>query len=408
MSIDYRMIRDDELAAFDECQRIGMVGDPSTAELIERRRTFQEIDRSIAAFDEGQVVGTASAFTKRLTTPGGEVAMGGLTMVSVRSTHRRKGILTEMMRRHFEDCMACKEPLSGLYAAEAPIYGRFGYGIATQQVDLKIDRDHSTLEHVPEIRGRLRMIESDQAREQWPAVWDAVRQVQPGMLDVSQAWWSRMLFDPAERREGMTSLRHVSYEVDGEIQGFVMYRQQDRWEEHLPSGRLKVVKLIAATPEAYAALWQYLFGIDWMKTIECEQRAADEPLYHMLLDERRLRRTADDGVWLRILDVERALAARTYATEGRVTFEVHDAFLPDVGGTFVLEGGAGGASCMRAGGHEGGAVRLGVAELSAIYLGGTRLSTLARAGRVSGEAAAIGLADLMFTAGVPPWCPEGF
>ncbi|MFN0147354.1 MAG: GNAT family N-acetyltransferase [Dehalococcoidia bacterium] len=408
MSIDYRIIGDGDLAGFDECQRIGMVGDPSTAEILERRKLVQELDRSIAAFDDGQVVGTASAFTKRLTTPGGEVAMGGLTMVSVRSTHRRKGILTEMMRRHFEDCVSRNEPLSGLYAAEAPIYGRFGYGIATEQVDLKIDRDHSTLEHLPEIRGRTRMIPSDQAREQWPPVWDAVRQRQPGMLDLSQAWWSRMLFDPVDRREGMTALRHVNYEVDGEVQGFVMYRQKDHWEENLPAGRLKVVKLIAATAEAYAGLWQYLFGIDWMKTIECEHRAPDEPLYHMLLDARRLRRTPDDGVWLRILDVERALGARTYAVDGRVTFEVHDPFLPGVGGRFLLEAGAGGATCRRADRGGADAIRLGIAELSAAYLGGTRLSTLARAGRVTGDEAAIRLADLMFWWDLPPWCPEGF
>jgi predicted acetyltransferase len=408
MSIEYRMIRDDELAAFDECQRIGMVGDPSSAEIIERRRTLQEIDRSICAFDDGQVVGTASAFTKRMTTPGGEVAMGGLTMVSVRSTHRRRGVLTEMMRRHFDDCMARGEPVSGLYAAEAPIYGRYGYGIATQQVDLKIDRDHSALEHMPEVRGRLRMIAPDQAREQWPAVWDALRPGQPGMLDRSGVWWGRVLFDPAERREGMTALRHVNYEVDGEIEGFVLYRQKNRWEENVPVGTLHVHELIASTLEAYGALWQYLFGIDWMKTIELEHRMADEPLYHMLLDERRLRRTADDGVWLRILDVERALEGRTYAIDCTVTFEVHDAFLPAVGGTFMLECRPSGAKCRRVERTAAGSVRLGVAELSAVYLGGTRLSTLARAGRATGDAAAIRLADLMFSSDVPPWCPEGF
>ncbi len=407
MSIETRFITDAELAGFDECQSIAMVRDPRDREGIERRRTIQEIDRSIAAFDGGQVVGTASAFTRTLTTPGGSVAMGGLTMVSVRSTHRRQGILTGMMRRHFADCMARREPVSGLYAAEAPIYGRFGYGIATEHVTLKIERDHGGLEHLPEIRGRMRMVEPESAREQWPAVWDTLRQRQAGMIDRPHSWWPRVFMDPPDQRGGLTGLRFVNYEVDGEIEGYVLFRQKNDWQEGLPNCTLKVQELIATNQEAYAALWQYILSVDWMATIEGEMFAADEPLYHMLQDERRLRRTVDDGVWLRILDVCRALEARTYGCDGELTFVVDDPFLPEVGGAFLLVGGPTGAACRRTD-LTPGAIHLGIAELSAIYLGGTRLSTLVRAGRVTGDPADIRLAEMMFISDPPPWCPEMF
>ncbi len=407
MGTEIRFITDAELAGFDECQSIAMVREPRDREGVERRRAIQEIDRSIAAFDGGQVVGTASAFTRTLTTPGGSAPMGGLTMVSVRSTHRRQGILTEMMRQHFADCLGRGEALSGLYAAEAPIYGRFGYGIAAQHAELRIERAHARLEHLPEIRGRMRMIGQDEAREQWPTVWDTLRPKQPGMLNRPTSWWPRVFHDPAEERAGLSSLRFVNYEVDGEILGYVLFRQKNDWKEGLPNCALKVQELIATSPEAYAALWQYLFSVDWMATIEGEMFAADEPLYHMLLDERRLRRTVDDGVWLRILDVNRALEARTYGCDGELTFVVDDPFLPEVGGAFLLVGGPGGAACRRTEITRG-AIRLGIAELSAIYLGGTRLSTLVRAGRVTGDAEEIRLAEMMFSSDPPPWCPEMF
>jgi predicted acetyltransferase len=409
MPVEIRRIRAEELEAFANCQSIAMFRDRIAPELLEMRRAVQELDRSIGAFDGGQCVGTASAFTHRTAVAGGvPVRTGGLTMVSVRATHRRQGILGEMMRQHFADCRERGEVASTLWAAEAPIYGRFGYGIAIENVDLEIEREHAQIQHMPQLRGRVRMVEVDEARETFPAIWDALHPATPGMISRTQGWWQRSWNDRPEWRGGFTELRCAQYEVDGEVRGYLRYRQKNDWDAGgNPNCTIKVEELMPLDHEAYAALWRYALDIDWTRKIEAHFRPADEPLYHMLADARRLRRKIQDGVWLRLLDIPAALAARHYAVEGRAAIEVTDAFLPGVGGTFALEGGPAGARCERTESSTS-VVRLGVAELSAAYLGGTRLATLARAGRVAGDPAAVARLDAMLTWTRAPWCPEMF
>ena len=407
MNIAIRTINDHELEAFSRCQAMAFGRDfhPDT---LEGRKTIFEFDRNYAAFDGDTIVGTCGIFSHTMTVPGGSVRSAGVTMVSVRPTHRRRGILTAMMAAQLDQLADRREPVATLWASEAPIYGRFGYGLAHETADYRINRDHARIRYTPRSPGSLRQIDVNEAREAWPPVWEAAGREVPGFISRTPAWWQQRVFrDDPVWRDGFTENFYINYEGPAGIEGYLRYRVKPGWDDHgIRQGTVKVEELMSLTTDAYAALWDYAFNIDLVATITAGYRRVDEPLIHLLHDSRQFIRTSGDGLWLRVVDVEQALSARRYTVPGRVVIEVHDAFRPANTGRYLLEGGPDGAQCRRTG--EAAAVFLSVADLGAAYLGGTRLGVLAEAGRVGGDPAAVRLADAMFAWRVTPWCPEMF
>ncbi len=374
----------------------------------ETRKLLFEMERSTAAFDGRRIVGTAGIYSYQMTVPGERtVPCAGVTRVSVLPSHRRQGVLTLMMRDQLERAKAHGDVVAALWASESIIYGRFGYGIAADGLLLSIERAHSQLAFLPPTNGRVRYTTPSDARESWPAVYDALRIRRPGWMTRSANWWSERVFsDRPENRGGATEAQYVQYEVDGELQGYMRYRKKLEMVDRISTGSTIVEELVALTDEAYAALWQFTFGLDLVAKIEADHRPADEPLRYMLADPRRLLRRPGDSLWVRILDVERALAARAYAGMGEVVFDVSDAFLPGVGGRFLLTVTEAGVTCGRT--DRTADVSLGISELSAAYLSGVPFTTLARAGLVRGSADAVSRVDALFAWPVAPWIPENF
>jgi predicted acetyltransferase len=407
MAINVRTIAQEELEAFSLSQAMAF-GRDYHPEHLEARRTIFEFDRNIAAFDGDELVGTAGIFSHEMTVPGGRVRSAGVTMVSVKPTHRRQGVLTQVMAAQLEHVAARGEPMATLWASESPIYGRFGYGLASETHSLEIPREYARFARPVEPRGRVRQMDTAEARETFPAIWDAAATRYPGFISRSRAWWEQRVFmDVKDFRDGFTANNYMTYEADGATQGYLRYRVKADWSERaLPQGTVKVEELIPLTSDAYAALWNFAFNVDLVNRIEAHFRRSDEPLLHMLADARRLARSSRDGLWLRILDIPAALNARRYQVEGSLVLEVVDAFRPATSGNYLLEAGPGFARCERT--PRPADLSLGIADLGAAYLGGTRLATLAEAGRVSGQPAAIDRADLMFAWPIAPWCPEMF
>ncbi len=410
MDVEIRAIDAAELA--DLGRVFGTVfGEAWPSSSVEELRRVFELDRSLCGFDAGAMVATGGAFSFQLTVPGGsQVGAGGLTLVSVLPTHRRRGILRAMIARHFEDVLGRGEAVSILTASESLLYGRFGYGIATRQAQLAIDRRNAALRPTPGAPGRVRMLGAEEAARVLPGIYDRVRRTWPGQVSRSRAWWEMWLGDPAWLRGDWGAPVLVAHEPPGgEPDGYASYRQRAQWADGLPAGRVRVDELLAETPEAAVGLWGYCLDLDLTVTVELRDRPLDEPLYWLLVDPRRLRTTrVADFLWLRLLDLPAALEARRYAADGRLVFEVADAHVAANQGRFVLEGGPDGAACRPAGRAEPDVV-LDVADLGAVYLGGVRFASLARAGRVR-EARPGGLAraDAMFASDRVPWCSTGF
>ena len=405
MSYVIRPIVPDELRAFAQVWERAFNFDAKDEDLEAFLRTF-EFDRSIATLDGEQFVGTGGADSFELTTPGGSVKTGGLTAIAVVPTHRRRGILTEIMRSHFDDVRSREEPLSVLRASESTIYSRFGYGVGTVDTSFQIERQHAGLATRIPTPGLVRLVEKDEARRNMPGIYEGLSASWPGFLSRSGAEWDVYVLDLEHWRDGMTANRFVVYSEGGDALGYLRYRVREKWEEGHAAGELLAEELMAVTASAEAALWRYAFSVDLIQTIRTRTRPPEMLLSAILADPRRMKVKQSDGLWARLLDVPAALAGRRYPVEGRLVFEVVDPFLPDVGGIFELEGGPDGAACRPSAATP--ELTLDIAGLSSRYLGDGSFRILHEAGRLTGEVDAIRRADQMFGWYQRPWCPHYF
>jgi predicted acetyltransferase len=238
-------------------------------------------------------------------------------------------------------------------------------------------------------------------------VWQQARHNQPGMLTFDERWMRNKLTDLELHREGSSPHYRVLYQTGENPSGFAIYRIKMDWDASGPNGTLRLEMLIAASAEAYAALWRHVLDVDLMARVSAEMRPVDEPLRFLLADSRQPKTRIEDGVWLRLVDVAAALAGRRYAVDDRLALHVRDAFCPWNDRQVELVGGPAGAECRpRTGAPD---LALDVADLGALYLGGNRFRTLADAGRVEErQPGAIARADAMFATERAPWCPSHF
>jgi len=406
-------------AEFAECHRFGaavFLADPDEDDR-ERELSVFEFDRSLAAFDGPTLVGSANAYTRQLTVPGGPTPVAAVSWVSVAPTHRRRGLLTAMMRRQLTEWYEeQREPVAVLWASEPTIYGRFGYGRASDAVTLAVDTRSVRLRPPAGEAGApgalgggaLALATPAAARATLADVYERQRTATVGWLDRPGAWWDVRLFDPERRREGASTLRAVLHTgAAGSPDGYALYATKSGWAAGGPAGEVHVREVVAGDPAAYAALWRFLLELDLVRTVRYRLGGADEPLVHLVDNVRGLHPQVGDGLWVRLVDVPRALAARRYAVDVDVVLDVTDAFCPWNAGRYRLTGGPAGADCRPATGPADLAVD--AATLAAAYLGGPTLAALAAAGRV-GELrpGALAAASPAFAGLRQPHCPEIF
>ncbi|WP_431044462.1 GNAT family N-acetyltransferase [Streptomyces sp. P1-3] len=388
------------------------------AEAPEERALWRELtepERSLAAWDGNRMVGSAGAFSFRITVPGGAlVPAAGVTMVGVLPTHRRRGVLRAMMRRQLAEVRALGEPLAVLTASEPEIYGRFGYGIATHDLFAEIDTDRvrlDTPEGTDAVRLRIaRPAESAEALAACEAVYAARVASRPGMLARAPGWERLAPLDPPAERAGASPMQCVLAESDGgEVLGYARYAVRPDWDMAGPRGTVILRDMEALAPDAYAALWRFLFEIDLTSTVKVRSCPVDAPWQHMVSDIRRCRVRVRDALHVRLVEVGAALEARTYAAPVDLVLDVRDAFCPWNEGRWRLTGDAQRATCVRTDDGAPADLRLGVRDLGAAYLGGVTLTALAGAGRVAElRPGALAQASAAFRSDAAPWLPHGF
>jgi predicted acetyltransferase len=406
MSIDIRLLGPERLEEFVQ-PILGALGVASSPERLERTRKLSEFDTRIAALDGEDIVGTAGAYALDMSTPGGgRVPTAALTTVAVLPTHRRQGILTALMRRHLDLARARGQAACALWASEGPIYRRFGYGIASFAGDVTIDRERTQFADPSPVPMRARFVDEARARETFPAIWERAQAEISGMLSRSPAWWDvRRLSDPEWARGGNGPLHRVLIEVDGKPEGYALYRIRPGWDRAAPVGVLVVVEAIGASRVGTRAVWRHLFDIDLMTRIEAARLPFDHPLFFLLADPRRLRYSAYDALWVRLVDVEAALAARAYGARDSIVLAIEDPFCPWNAGGYRVDGGERRATRT----NDAPDLRLAVDALGSAYLGGVSFAQLLDAGRVEERVpGAVARADALFRAARAPWCPEIF
>ena len=416
-----RPVSSEEFDAFQAVAMHAFQASPPNEEERQLTLSHLEFDRSLAAFDGTMPVGTAGAYSFQLTVPGLQtVPAAGVTWVSVLPSHRRRGVLSSMMRRQLADVRDRGEPLAVLWASESVIYSRYGYGRAMWHADLTFHRGEGALAATAPADGRLRLRIADPgaALPELAKVYDAVLPTRPGFIARNEPWWRREVYDPADRRNGASPLHCLLAEDDSGPRGYALYSAVSRWDSDtsLPDGVLNVREMVAADAAASAALAADLLSRDLTTEFRLRGRPVDDPLLYHLADPRRARPRLKDALWVRIIDVPDALARRRYSSPADVVIEVHDDLLPSNAGRWRLTtGGAAAdgsgleATCVRAGAASEVDVVLDVTTLGAAYLGGTPLGALAAAGLVTERRpGAVGQLSAALSWDLAPWCPVNF
>ncbi|MEO5575124.1 MAG: GNAT family N-acetyltransferase [Gaiellaceae bacterium] len=374
-------------------------------ERAERFGKVLPLERMHAAFDGDRIVGGAGAFPFELTVPGGPVRCGGVTVVGVLPTHRRRGVLTAMMRAQLEDIRDRGEPIAALWASEEPIYRRYGYGLASLSGEIAIAGGYRGLRFPADPSASTRLISLEEAKSVVPPIYDRVRATTPGMFGRTDAWWElRNLADPLDRRQDGGEKNCVVLELDGKPAGYALYRLYPKFEHGSTAGHAEVIEAVADGPTATRELWRVLLEMDWVATVKAFLLPIDHVLVHQLTYPRRMQMRVGDGLWLRLVDVGAALSARAYGSDGPVVLELEDDFLPENAGRWRITGGTAERT------DEDADIAVAVGELAGPYLGGFSFAELVHAG-VAEELREGGAvrADALFWTGAPkPWCPEIF
>jgi len=419
MTIEVRAVDPAEAEAFTRCTWTAFGAVPNEERL---GRDLERFDPAfaLAAVDGGRIVATANVETMELTLPAAPgsalptVAAPGVTAVGVLPTHRRQGLLTRLMHHQLADLRDRGYPLAMLFASEAIIYGRFGYGAAQYRQGFVVDPFRSAYRRdaaAAAAEGRVRMVDADEAAKMLPLIHDQARHRCPGELDRNARWWRWHLKDPESHRDqGNARLYAVHESPAGVADGWVSYRYHDRWNVgDLPGSRVVVDDLVATTPAVRSALWRLVLDLDLVVEVAAPERPMDEPLRWLLADPRQVRTTeVVDHLWVRLLDIPAALSARGYGASERLVLEVTSPD-PTAGGRWVLESGPGSGSCRAARDGEMASIVLGLADLGALYLGGVAPSVLAAAGRVRElQAGSLAVADRVFLSPVAPFCSRHF
>ena len=375
---------------------------PPTDEQLERFKSWIPFERMHAAFDGEEVVGGAGAAAFELSVPGGSLPCAGVTVVGVYPTHRRRGVMRELMRAQLDDAHARGEPLAALWATEETIYGRFGYGMASWVGEIELRRESGGFARPVERHGAVRFVEPDEAALLFPPLWDALRRQRTGVFSRTSEWWrTRLLRTPDE--EQTKPRRYAVVEVDGDVRAYAVYKVDPGFESGVSTSTLEVVEAVGADPQATAELWRFLIDIDLIATVKVRLVPPDHPLFMLLANPRRARYRLGDGIWIRLVDVGSALAGRAYLGEESVVIELRDEFCPWNAGRWSCGDGRAERT------EEAAELVLDADALGSAYLGAISFAQLRDGLRVEELVeGAVARADAIFGWRPLPWCPEIF
>jgi predicted acetyltransferase len=369
-------------------------------EEVERLGAILPAERVLTAREDGGIVGGAGAYRFETTVPGGaQVPTAGVMAVGVLPTHRRRGALTALMRRQLSDAHERGEPIATLFAAEGGIYGRFGYGLATLAGDIELPKSDARLWQ-EEPLGQARLLDSqEEMLDVLPGIFDRIQPTTTGMWTRSGDWWKvRRL----PERPGRGALMAAVIELDGRPDAYALYRLDFGVRHLITESKVDVLEALAVSPEGLAAIWRFLLAIDWVGRIDAYWLPLDHPLFLWMREARRLRCSVVDSLWVRLVDVGAALAARSLR-EGEVVLDVRDEVCPWNEGRWQVADGSADRTTAPA------QLALDAASLGSAYLGGFTFEQLRWAGRVEElEPGAVERADELFRTARQPWAPELF
>lgn len=390
---EYRVVDisdDDESARFARATERGFLGaEPTFAEIAEMRATWAE-RRNVGVYPHGAgadelPVGTVNSWVADMAVPGGSIPMWAISMVTVSATHRRRGIARGLLEGELRAAASAGVPMAGLTVTEATIYGRYGFGAAIQAARVAVDTRTAGWA-APAAPGRLEYVDKAPLAIELGAVHERARSARTGQIPGWNRRWLGLAGITADGAKTDAAVRGIRYlDADGSVRGAMSFSLKEQPNSY--RNTMTIRHLVAETDEAQRALWGFAVNHDLVDRVEAALRPTDDPILHLVADQRSVEVAVHDHGWLRLLDVPAALRGRRFSGPLDVVLRVTDPY-GFADGSWRLRADASGAASV----EETTAVpdvTLGVAELSTAYAGGVPLSQLAAAGRIHGEADAV-------------------
>jgi predicted acetyltransferase len=403
-----RALTDGDWPEFSSVLFEAFLSDASEAER-ERERAPWEARRAFGIYDGDRMLGGGAILTREITVPGPvSLPAAAVTFVGVRPDARRRGVLGALMRAQLDGLHESGgEAVAVLWSAQAPIYGRFGYGVASHRADARVPAGAEFRPGV-EHPGRVELLDAAAAAAPMREVHEAIRAWRVGWLSRPEGSWRYWLADLSELRQGSSAFRYAVHRGPDGPDGYAVFRVRSNPSEHGPANVIDLHELAPASPSASAALWRTMLDLDLVSEVGYRNLALDDPLPLLLLNPRGVVTDVGDQLWLRLVDLGRALAGRRYAAACSVVFEVTDVFCPWNAGRWRLDVAVDGTASVEPSTADPD-LRCDVSDLAAAYLGGTRLTALAGAGRVQElRAGALVPASRAFAGDTEPYCVEVF
>jgi len=359
--ITMRLATPDDTTSVFDLDMLAFVGDPSQVSPEQATSGLDDGRTFLAEHPDlpGELAGVYSSYDLQVRVPGTPargtslVPMNGLTWVAVHPDVRRRGVLSAMIRHHLEQAREHGEAMLALHASEPGIYGRFGYGVASHDVEYTLARG-TRFAAPPVVAAEadgtgtrlLRDLDDDDVAARLRGIeLDAPTL---GTVVCPPRFWRRLVRDVPTLRPGTEPSRAFVATRDGRDVGMAVFSRSRRWEAGAADGTVTVHRLVASDAGALLALGRRLVDMDLMSSVRLPGRGLDDPLLAWAGGPRERRLRVGDALWLRPVDVGRMLEARGYASPLDVRLGVTDPLDEHNCGTWHLRVGEDGtATCER-------------------------------------------------------------
>lgn len=402
------------LAQGERMLRDGVVGAAFGAPVIpdspaqqERRAAMLTEDNQRVVVARGadgtqRIIGGRSRYDTALSLPGGaRVPVAALAAVGVDPAARAHGAMRVLLRSHLDECRERGDAASVLMASVAGLYGRYGYGAASQCAHWQIDGAAAGLRADAPSAGSVHLEHGRGAELHriLDAVWNAAGSARAGTMDRSDAWWNLVL-SPEPTWLGGGKLHVAVHTSGGQPRGYALYTEDvDHGRQGLSEADVELKELVAVDAAAELDLWRHIAALPWLRRIDWHYGPIDPAPLFWLTDARQLRRMAQfDFLWVRPLDYPALMAARGFDQDGRVELQVNDPVFPDLAGRFdlVVDGGSG--RWLPASGAA--ALTVSAGELGALMLGEGSAREMLAMGLITGSSAAAKELDVLLGTGL--------
>ena len=361
---------------------------------------------SLCAFDGPRLVATYSTIPFTMRANGNAVPMGGVSTVGTLPEYRRRGLMSRITLKAFEDMRERGQAVASLWASQAAIYQRYGYSMVTVMRDYRVDITDIDFHDGDDGSSEVERLDIATG-------YDLVKQVYIGFIAHRMCYlhrgrplWHNNAFEEIEA-DGPIHIA-VSRDGHGAPDGYIVYTlRHDRRDHPSRSQEIRIRDLAWLTPSAYRSLWSFVKRHDLVGSVRWNNAPADDPAVEFFLEPRLLNARDLEGMWLRVVDVPTALEGRGWDADGELTLGIaEDRIAPWNVGTWRLCVSAGSAESGPAGGDAD--IALSVKALALLYAGRRSARELAALGMLDGEPGALRRADALFATRHAPHCPDHF